>query len=220
MKGEAQSDKTATLKKLMVAAELLSFRALCRKADVSDWALKQLRCDRISEMRVETLQKIAKALRLSLAELLDNFGVANGDVPFAAASEQVSDRVTALEAEYQRLQAQLESQEAFLRQRFQQEVLTAIEPWLLQWPTVVHAVAKNPDLPAVRLIPLVQPIQSLLNQWGVEAIAPVGSEVSYDPQQHQLMNGDAEPGDAVRIRYAGFVKGDGLLHRAKVSPVE
>ncbi|MEM9008261.1 MAG: hypothetical protein AAGE59_32725, partial [Cyanobacteria bacterium P01_F01_bin.86] len=128
--------------------------------------------------------------------------------------------IARLETEYQRLQTHLEQQETTLRQRFQQEVLTAIEPWLLQWPTVTHAVEKNPDLPATRLIPIVQPMQTLLSQWEVEAIAPVGAEVPYDPQQHQLMNGTVQPGDRVRIRYAGFVMGSALLHRAKVSPVE
>lgn len=204
----------------MVAAEVTSFRDLCRKASVSDWAVKQVRRDRIADMRIETLQKLANALQLSLPVLLSHFGVIDTHTSVAAKPEHERDRIASLEAEYQRLQIQLKEQEKSLRQHFQQEVLTTIEPWLLQWPTVTHAVEKNPDLPATRLIPLVQPVQNLLDQWGIEAIAPVGSEAPYDPQQHQLMNGTAQPGDSVRIRYAGFAKGDALLHRAKVSPVD
>ncbi|MGF1522162.1 MAG: helix-turn-helix domain-containing protein [Leptolyngbyaceae cyanobacterium] len=216
-------DRTTVLRGLMEAVEISSFRELCRRAGVSEWAVRQLRGDRITDMRLGTLQKLAAALQIQLTELLSQFGVVkNADSlsTVAASPEASRDRIAALEAEYQRLQTQFEEQESILRQRFQQEVLTTIESWLLQWPTVSHAVAKNPDLPASRVIPLVQPVQNLLTQWGVEAIAPVGSEISYDPSHHQLMNGTAQPGDPVKVRYTGFFRGDTLLHRAKVSPVE
>lgn len=204
----------------MEAAAIPSFRALCQQAGVSEWAVRQMRRDRITDMRLDTLQKLAVTLQLSLVELLSHFGVVEDHATSSVAVTDSRDRIARLETEYQRLQTHLEQQETTLRQRFQQEVLTAIEPWLLQWPTVTHAVEKNPNLPATRLIPIVQPMQTLLSQWEVEAIAPVGAEVPYDPQQHQLMNGTVQPGDRVRIRYAGFVMGSALLHRAKVSPVE
>lgn len=207
----------------METAKISSFRELCRRAEVSEWAVRQLRSDRIADMRVETLQKLATTLAIQLTELLSQFGVVKDKDSMStivASPEDRGDRIAALEAEYQRLQTQLEEQESALRQRFQQEVLTTIESWLLQWPTVSHAVEKNPDLPASRVMPLVQPLQTLLTQWSVEAIAPVGSEVPYNPNHHQLMNGTAQPGDPVKVRYTGFTKGDTLLHRAKVSPVE
>ncbi|NER81705.1 MAG: helix-turn-helix domain-containing protein [Leptolyngbya sp. SIO1D8] len=227
------SSATTVLKQLMATAEIPSYRALCRAAGVSEWAIKQLRKDRIAHMRIETLQKLAAALHLSLSGLLRHFGAIDanlsekGTLSEAASIQSTEthaadsrDRIAALEAEYQRLQTQMAEQEIVLRQRFQQEVLTLIEPWLLQWPTVTHAVEKNPDLPATHLIPLVQPVQNLLTQWGIMAIAPVGSEIPYNPQQHQLMSGAAAPGTPVRIRYTGFRQEDTLLHRAKVSPVE
>lgn len=103
--------------------------------------------------------------------------------------------------------------------QFQVTSLQTLTPWLLQWATVVHAVQKNPDLPASRLVPLVQPVETLMRQWGVTAIAPVGAEVPFDPTCHELMGGVAQPGERVRVRYAGYRHGDRLLHRAKVSPV-
>jgi len=209
---------TETLRTLMAAAEIPSFRALARQAQVSDWAVRQLRSDRITAMRLDLLQKIASALHLSLPELLEHFGVADAE-PATAADPNQDQTVAALQAEYQRLQDQLQQQEATLQQQFQAEALAVLESWLLQWPTVTHAVEKNPDLPASRLVPLVQPVQDLLAQWGVEAIAPVGAEIPYDPQLHQLMNGDADPGTPVRVRYTGFRQRNKLLHRAKVSPV-
>jgi len=58
-----------------------------------------------------------------------------------------------------------------------------------------------------------------LEHWGVESIAPVGAQIPYNPQQHQLMEGTAEPGEPVKVRYTGYRQGDKLLYRAKVSLV-
>lgn len=222
----SQFPETATvLQKLMAAAEIPSFRALARTAGVSDWAVQQLRRDRIAQMRITTLRQLARALKLSLVELLTQFEAVDAEAPVEANPQpQMAIEGTmedkSLPAEYQRLQAQLDAQETVLRDRFQREVLTVIEPWLLQWPTVVHAVENTPELPASRLVPLVQPLQTLLDQWGIAAIAPVGSEVPYNPRYHQLMAGTAAPGEPVKVRYAGFVQGDALLYRAKVSPAK
>lgn len=212
---------TVRLKQLMEAAAIPSFRALARQAGVSDWSVTQLRRDRIASMRVDILQKLAVALDRSLPELLAHFGGVSNPIAAGAPDKQANsnERLTALETEYQRLQSQLELQATQLQQQFQKESLAMLESWLLQWPTVTHAVAKNPDLPASRLVPLVQPVQDLLEQWGVVAIAPVGAEVPFDPQQHQLMEGTAEPGNLVKVRYTGFRQGETLLYRAKVSPV-
>lgn len=212
----APSSATETLRSLMAAAEIPSFRALARQAQVSDWAVRQLRSDRITAMRLDLLQKIARALHLSLPELLEHFGVIDAEPPAVGASPDAT--VAALQTEYRRLQDQLQQQAATLQQQFQAEALAVLESWLLQWPTVTHAVEKNPDLPASRLVPLVQPVQNLLAQWGVEAIAPVGATVPFDPQLHQLMNGDVEPGTPVRVRYTGYRQGARLLYRAQVSP--
>ncbi|MDB9524895.1 helix-turn-helix transcriptional regulator [Oscillatoria sp. CS-180] len=221
--GSSESS-TDRLKTLMAAVGVQSFRALAQKAEVSEWAVRQLRHDRITQMRIETLHKLAAALDLSLPELLQVFGVVDdsldgSEVAAIGQAEDQRDRISTLEAEYQRLQTQHEQQESLLQERFQKEVLAAIETWLLQWPTIAHAVEKNPDLPASRLVPIVQPVQDLLAHWGIEMIASVGAEIPYDPQQHQLMDGAAEPGDLVRVRYTGFRQGTHLLYRAKVSPV-
>ncbi len=210
---------TERLRSLMATAGIPSFRALARQAEVSDWAIRQLRSDRLQTMRLENLQKIASALNLSLAELLSHFGVIT-IAPSAGQSQDDGAPLTTLQAEYQRLQTRLEQQAMQLQAQFQTTALTTLESWLLQWPTVTHAVEKNPDLPASRLVPLVQPVQMLLEQWEVEAIAPVGSTIPFDPQVHQLMSGNAEPGEPVKVRYTGFHHQGKLLHRAKVSPVE
>ena len=106
------------------------------------------------------------------------------------------------------------------REQFQRESLQIIESWLLQWPTAVSAIAQNPDLPAQRIIKLLNPLDKLLQSWGVEKIGQVGEEVSYNPQQHQLLSGNVEPNSTVRVRYVGYRQGEKLLYRAKVEPID
>lgn len=206
---------TERLQQLMATAEIPSFRALSRRAGVSESTIRQLRQGRIAHMRLETLLKIAAALQRSLPALLQAFEVAD-DVAVSDGAQDPG--IAALVADYQRLQAELADQAEATRQALQQEVLNTLEPWLLQWPTVVHAVGQNPDLPASRLLPLVKPVEALLDRWQIERLAAVGETVPYDPQRHELMAGTAHPGDPVRVRYVGYCQGDRLLYRAKVSP--
>jgi hypothetical protein len=201
---------TATLRQLMAAVNVPSYRALARTAGVSDWAVTQLRRRQIGKMRLETVAALGAALSLPVYELLAAFGV-------GTETDSVK-RLHLLEQEYGRLQASVTQREAAARQAVQRTALDRLEPWLLQWPTAAHAVAKNPDLPASRLLPLVQPVMDLVAAWEVEPIGTVGTEVPYDPQNHQLMGGTVQPGESVQVRYVGYRQGDRLLHRAKVSP--
>ncbi|NJL88234.1 MAG: helix-turn-helix domain-containing protein [Leptolyngbyaceae cyanobacterium SM1_1_3] len=205
-----------TLLQLMQQAEISSFRRLSQRAGVSEWQVRQLRQGKITQMRLQVLMQLAKALRVSLPQLLTAFA----PMVLAQAAtvlEPAPATETALAQEYQRLQAQLAEQKEQLQQKFQQDSLNTLESWLLNWPTAVYAAQHNPQIPAGRLVPLVRPIENLLADWGIEAIAPIGAELAYDPQQHQLIAGSAQPGEAVRVRYAGYRQGEKLLYRAKVS---
>lgn len=217
-------DYTSVLRSLMQQAEISSFKTLGKAANVSDWQIEQLRRGRAAQMRIEVLHRISQTLQVSLVELLTRFselpnldsGSRKGQSQGAA--EKQADE-TVLRQEYQRLQLQLQVQQESLKQDFQQASLQILESWLLQFPTAAYAAQQNPQVSAVRLLPLMYPVEQLVKSWGIESIAPVGSELSYDPQQHQLMEGVAQPGDRVRVRYTGYRQGDKLLYRAKVSPV-
>jgi DNA-binding Xre family transcriptional regulator len=212
MSQSVDKDFNHPLQQLMQRVGVSSFKALSRKAGVSERQLRRLRLGQVSQMRMETLLKISQALQVPITELLATFSEIKlgGEL----------DAQAALKQEYQRLQAQMEQQRESLMQEFQQASLQVLESWLLQWPTAAYAAQQNPQLPAVRLLALVRPVEQLLQQWGVEAIASVGEEVSYDPRQHQLMQGKAQEGDRVKVRYTGYRQGDKLLYRAKVSPIE
>lgn len=211
------SNSPNRLHQLMQQVGLTTYKALSEATGVSEKQIRKLRRGQIAQMRVETLEKLSRVLQVSVGELV---GIGNWELGIGE-QEVVSgrDEVGELRREYDRLQAQLLQQRQELWQEFQQSSVQVLESLLLQLPTAAYAAQQNPQAPAVKLLPLLRPIEALLQHWGIEAIAAVGSEVPYDPQQHQLMEGTAAVGDRVRVRYTGYRQGDKLLYRAKVSPV-
>lgn len=209
-------DFTQSLQKLMQGLGVSSYKALAKTAGVSDRQLLRLRRGELNRMRVDVLLKLSQALQVSLTELVVTFSPATEQPPL---EEESTPAVTQLKKEYERLQAQLDTQRQELWLEFQLSSLQIIESWLLQWPTAAQKARENPQLAAIKLLPLVRPIEQLLQKWEVEAIAPVGAEVAYDPQLHQPLEGTAQPGEKVKVRYTGYRQGDKLLYRAKVSPI-
>jgi transcriptional regulator with XRE-family HTH domain len=202
-------DLTHPLRHQMQQVGISSFAQLSRLAGVSQSQVRSLRCGQAAQMRLETLLKLAETLQISLAELLSTF-----------ARIELTSGTCSLTQEYDRLQSQLEQARSSSFQDFQHLSLEVLEPWMLQWPTFARAAEQNPELPAVRGLPLVKPVEKLLQNWGVEALASVGDIVPYNPQEHQLIEGSVHPGELVRVRYTGYRQGDRLLHRAKVSPID
>jgi len=212
------SDFTQPLQQLMQGVGISSFKALSKTTGVSEKQLRRLRKGQVDQLRVENLLKLSQVLQVSVSELLTRFSSVEANKPWLP--QQETESLTVLKQEYQRLQQQLENQRDTLKQEFQQSSLQILESWLVQWPTAAYAAGQNQQLPAVRLLPLVRPVEQLMQEWGVEAIASVGSEIPYDPQWHQLMEGIAQPGELVKVRYTGYrLRDSKLLHRAKVSPV-
>ncbi|MBW4519817.1 MAG: hypothetical protein KME16_08985 [Scytolyngbya sp. HA4215-MV1] len=226
---------THRLRQQMQAVGFSSFKALGQVAGVSDRQVKRLRRGKAMEMQVAALLRLSHALQMPLLELLRHFSespeaefagtleVSSGQTSKPPISEQGSmhhvQELAALRQEYDRLQTQLDEQRKTLWQEFQQSCLQVLEPWMLQFPTAAYAAQNNPQVPAVKLLPLMRPVEQLLQTWEVTAIAPVGTEIPFDPHQHQLMEGVAEPGAQVKVRYTGYLQANKLLYRAKVSPV-
>lgn len=187
-------DYTPVLKQLMAQVGISSFKQLSQQAGVSEKQIRRLRQGKIKQMRVEVLLSLAAVLSVSLNELVESFSL-----------ETVTRDASPTEAS--------------LREQFQRESLQIIEAWLLQWPTALSAIAQNPDLPAQRVIKLLNPLEKLLQSWGVVRIGEVGEELPYNPGQHQLLSGNAQPGETVRVRYVGYQHGEKLLYRAQVEPI-
>ncbi|MFN6477192.1 MAG: nucleotide exchange factor GrpE [Nostoc sp. DedQUE07] len=208
------------LQDLMQQVGISSFKGLSRAAGVSERQLLRLRQGKLEQMRVDVLLKLSPVLQMPLNELIATFSTVELLHEKTAPTQELLQEITDLRREYDRSQLQLEQQREILLQELQQSSLQLLESLLLQWPTAAQKAQENPQLAAVKIVPLVQkPLEKLLQAWGVEAIAPVGAELPYDPQLHQLLEGTAQPGETVKIRYTGYLQGEKLLHRAKVSPV-
>ncbi|MEI1375018.1 nucleotide exchange factor GrpE [Nostoc sp. UHCC 0926] len=211
---------TQKLQDLMQQVGISSFKALSRAAGVSERQLLRLRQGKLEQMRVEVLLKLSPVLQMPLSELVTTFSTVELLQEKTAPTQELLQQIADLRTEYDRSQQQIEQQQEILLQELQQSSLQLLESLLLQWPTAAQKAQENPQLAAVKILPLVQkPLEKLLQAWGVEAIAPVGAELPYDPQLHQLMDGTAQPGEKVKVRYTGYLQGEKLLYRAKVSAV-
>ncbi|MBF2067943.1 MAG: nucleotide exchange factor GrpE [Calothrix sp. C42_A2020_038] len=222
-------DFTPQLQNLIKQAGIPSLKALSRSANVSERQILRLRRGEVEEIRVSVLVKLSQALKIGVEELVQNFSsmdkesqvnlIDNNKNIIKSNDKELLKKITELEREYLLLQQQLEQQKDQLKQEFQQESLEVLESLLTQLPTVARACRENPQLPASNILPLVQkPLEQLQQNWGVEVMASVGEEIPYDPQFHQLMDGTAQPGELVRVRYVGYRQGEKLLYRVKVSP--
>jgi molecular chaperone GrpE (heat shock protein)/DNA-binding Xre family transcriptional regulator len=213
-------DYSSTLKALMVRVGLSNFKAL-NNLGIAKKQVQRLRRGEIQQLRLQTLFQLSQILKIPLEDLLLAFSPP-GPEPLLtrspAQSESPSEKLQALQQEYQRLQTQLQEQRSSLWQEFQQQSLQILESFLLQWPTAAYAARQNPTAPAVKLLPLARPIEQLLKSWGITPIGEVGKDVIYDPHWHEAAAGELiTPGAAVQVRHVGYQQGERLIHRAKVS---
>ncbi|AFZ56212.1 nucleotide exchange factor GrpE [Anabaena cylindrica FACHB-243] len=212
-------DFTQNLQSLMQRVGISSFKSLSRAAGVSERQIVQLRRGKLEQMRVGVLLKLSKILQLSLSELAATFSDVSSTVnnQYADTDTKLLQEIADLKGEYQRLVLKLEQQRELLQQEFQESSLQMLESLLLFWPTAAQKAKDNPQLEAIKMLPLVQkPLDRLLQAWGVEAIATVGAEIPYNPQLHQLLEGTAEHGEIVKVCYIGYRHAGKLLNRAKV----
>jgi molecular chaperone GrpE (heat shock protein) len=221
-----QADFTENLQELMQRVGFASFKSLSHATSVSQWQILQLRRGKIGQMRLQILVKLAEVLQISWPELVETFSLGNlssslnKTQPFNHNIDLLK-QITDLQVEYERITLSMGQQREVLKQEFQRSSLQILESLLLQWPTAAHRAREDHQLAAVKILPLVdKPLEILLQTWDVQAIASVGAEIPYNPQFHQLLEGTAQPGEIVKVRYTGYMQYDQLLYRARVSPIE
>ncbi len=204
-------DRTPELRELMRRSSITSFRRLYEVTGCSASTIHRLRSGEIATLRWQNLVNISKGLQISIDELLEIFG----DSSYKSDRQQVA----RLQLEYSYLQHQLEQQRETLQAEFQHRSLQMLESFLTYFPTAKQAAIDNPDFPAVKLVPLTRSIDLLIASWGVTVIGEVGREIVYDPQWHQLIEGNISSGEMAIVRYVGYRQGDRAIFRAKVSQV-
>jgi molecular chaperone GrpE (heat shock protein) len=202
-------DYTSKLQVLMHKVGISSFRKLSELTATSERTIRKLRSGEVGTLRWQVLVKISITLQITVNELLDIFG--------SQSSSNSQQQLARLQQEYQHLQQQLQQQRETLQSEFQHQSLQTLESFLTYFPAAKYAATKNPDFPASKIFPLVQSIDRLLVQWNVTVIGEIGTQIAYDPHYHQLIEGTAQEGELVTVRYCGYRQGDKLIFRSKVS---
>lgn len=202
-------DQTAKLRELMERSNINSFRQLYQVTGTSASTINRLRSAEVATLRWQTLVNISAGLQVSIDELLEVFG----DSSYKSDRQQIA----SLKQEYTYLQQQLEQQRETLEADFQHRSLQILESFLTYFPTAKQAVINHPDFPASKLVTLTKSIDLLIASWGVTVIGEVGTEIVYDPQWHQLIEGSINPGEIGLVRYVGYRQGERVIFRAKLS---
>ncbi len=206
-------DRTEILRLLMKQVGISSFQILSERTGISRRAIDTLRKRNAATLRYADLAKLAEVLQIEVTEVIAKF-ICDSNNPESPIIE-----IAALREEYQRLQQKLEQQKFELRSQFERETIQQLESLILQLPSAAYAALQNPNMLAKNILPLLRPIDALLQKWGITAIGSVGKEVDFDSQKHQLMEGSDEikEGDIAIVRYVGYMQGEKLLYRARVS---
>ncbi|MFN5730144.1 MAG: nucleotide exchange factor GrpE [Pseudanabaena sp.] len=213
LSNQAMDDRTEILRLLMKQVGISSFQILSERTGISRRAIDTLRKRNAATLRYADLAKLAEVLQIEVTEVIAKF-ISDSNNPESPISE-----IVALREEYQRLQQKLELQKFELRSQFERETIQQLESLILQLPSAGYAAQQNPNMLAKNILPLLRPIDALLQKWGITAIGAVGKEVNFDSQKHQLMEGSDEikEGDIAIVRYVGYMQGEKLLYRARVS---
>lgn len=244
MSKESAFDYTPQLKQLMQTVGCSSLSDLARRSGLSRTSVNRIRQGHLLDLPLGKVLQLSQFLEVDFESLIAQFsGEASVDLRRQEPEEQSDQKISVntlkksqnleqenlklqqafdqLEQEYDRQQQQLQTQQEQLWAEQQKSIIHILESLLLQWPTAAYAARKNPDAPAVKLLPLMRPLEQLLEAWNISPIGEVGAEIVYDPQWHQVMPISGKTprvGDRVLVRYVGYRQGEQLLYRAKVSP--
>lgn len=214
---DCEKHNSKILEQLIKEANISSLKELSQIAGVAEIQLWRIQYGLLPKITLETIIKIANALNVPLNKFLSLFLATSLEPELTTVEPQpTTHEHSQLKLEYQLLQQQIKQQQTQLQQEFKESTIQSLESWLLQWATAKTAIQQNPQILAVKIVPLMKPVEQLLEKWGLSPIASVDQHIPYDPQWHQLINGSSQTGDLVKVRYVGYRLGDKLLYRAKV----
>jgi molecular chaperone GrpE (heat shock protein) len=202
---------------LMSQAEIKNMKQLLEISGVSELQLIKLQNGLFLKLPLEVIIRLSQTLKVSINDLISLF---SSELASEKSEKSENLSLETIKKEYELLQQKLAEQKQILLEEFQQSSLDILESWLIQWPRAVFLAKNNPHFPVKSLLMLIKPLEKLLLQWGVKAIATINAEIPYNPQCHQLIEGTAQPGDLVKVRYIGYKKGEKILHRVKVVPLK
>ncbi len=196
----------AVLLPRLQTAGIAHWQMLQQLSGLTTEQVNQVRMGNLDGLSLGQVQQLASSLECSLDDFLDLYGLST-----ARQDNQ------ALRQEGLRLQTALHEQRQSLVDEWQRTTFAQLQPLLSNYPSIRHMIQIKPDLPAKHLMSLFSSLDTLLHQWGYEAIGVVWSQVAYDPQLHQPDQPDINPGELVYVRFVGYKTGQDILCPAKVS---
>ena len=193
----------------MKIAQISSLRELAKRSGLSQYQINKIRRGEWDSLSLAGALRLAQVLQLSLDDLL-----AWTDLK---PPESQNDR----SLDYQHLEHQLQHQATTLTTQLQRDALHQLESWLRNWPKVVYAIHHDkPDLLAAKILPLLRPLEILLQTWGVEPIGTIGDRLPYSPQEHLPLSPIETAGVLVEIQRPGYRHQGNLLFRAEVKAID
>lgn len=193
----------------MKIAQISSLRELAKRSGLSQYQINKIRRGEWDSLTLAGALRLAQVLQLSLDDLL-----AWADLKLP---ESQNDR----SLDYQHLEHQLQHQATTLTTQLQRDALHQLESWLRNWPKVVYAIHHDkPDLLAAKILPLLRPLEILLQTWGVEPIGTIGDRLPYSPQEHLPLSPIETAGVLVEIQRPGYRHQGNLLFRAEVKAID
>jgi len=237
-RGELENLSLGTLQRLAIALQLSLIALLTEFSEVFGEALGgesendlnraldnelEGNADRLTDylMNRPTIDPLTiDPLRLASKQVNSDSAKALATPAQALEIQDLTKNLLNLQAEYDRLQTDLQTQVADLQEQFEAEALAKLSSFLTFYPVAADRARQDTQLPAVNLLPLLKPIEQMLVVWQVRTIGVIGESVAFDPQQHQLIEPfpaqPIQPGDLVQVSHCGYWHRDRLFMRAKV----
>ncbi|MBF2057922.1 MAG: hypothetical protein IGQ45_12075 [Cyanobacterium sp. T60_A2020_053] len=131
--------------------------------------------------------------------------------------DELNQKISELHQRYQSLQSDYESLPTKLSQQWREKTFIEINSLLTNYPTAKMMIKFKPYLPAKNVISLLKPLENLLSLWDIQSIGKPWQKVNFDPDLHSPDNDNIKSGDMVYIRFVGYLRGENILVKAKVS---
>ena len=187
---------------------------LRQKSGLSRESLPYLAGGNFHQITFGDLTKLAASLKWSVVELIENLEL---DYSGKIRQQKLLEETEELRSECGRLRDRLQQQKAEITTDFRESTFEQLQSLLTNYPSIRPMAEAKPNLPAKNLIPLLTPLDNLLESWGYEAIGKPWEEVSFNPRLHQADSEEIAEGDLVYIRFVGYRNGENILAPAKVS---
>lgn len=131
--------------------------------------------------------------------------------------DDLNAKIEAMKAEYVQLQGQTDSKLVQTAEDAVTRVYRTLAPLLIAYPKACAIVAERVDAKASDVIGMLRPLDSFIENFGLEQIGKPGEEVAFDPVLHNAEGVDE--GARVIVKSVGYRRGETILDKAVVRGV-